>query len=210
VPIDDTAWQALDPGQRRQRTLDAVKRLFLREAREQARVSAHLGQQAAHERLQTSRQAYIRSTDGKLHGKPGNGIDSKYQMTGLVVCGWCGGPSPPARAPRVGTGRSSTTAWPTSSGDLASVQMDVGLPMRAIDDLVLGMFERQLLDPAVIEASIAEAVSRLQADTDADTERARLMKQIQDTDDELRNLAVAIATTGAIPALVTVAQERER
>jgi class 3 adenylate cyclase/tetratricopeptide (TPR) repeat protein len=36
VPVDDAAWGALDPGQRRQRTLDAVKRLLLREAREQA------------------------------------------------------------------------------------------------------------------------------------------------------------------------------
>ena len=35
VPVDDAAWQALDPGQRRQRTLDAVRRLLLREAREQ-------------------------------------------------------------------------------------------------------------------------------------------------------------------------------
>jgi class 3 adenylate cyclase/tetratricopeptide (TPR) repeat protein len=36
VPVDDEAWQALDPGQRRQRTLDAVKGVLLREAREQA------------------------------------------------------------------------------------------------------------------------------------------------------------------------------
>ena len=35
VPVDDGAWRALDPGQRRQRTLDAVRRLLLREAREQ-------------------------------------------------------------------------------------------------------------------------------------------------------------------------------
>ena len=35
VPGDDAAWQTLDPRQRRQRTLDAVKRLLLREAREQ-------------------------------------------------------------------------------------------------------------------------------------------------------------------------------
>jgi class 3 adenylate cyclase/tetratricopeptide (TPR) repeat protein len=35
MPVDDAAWQALDPGQRRQRTLDALKRLLLREAREQ-------------------------------------------------------------------------------------------------------------------------------------------------------------------------------
>jgi len=35
VPVDDAGWQTLDPAQRRQRTLDAVKGLLLREAREQ-------------------------------------------------------------------------------------------------------------------------------------------------------------------------------
>jgi class 3 adenylate cyclase/tetratricopeptide (TPR) repeat protein len=35
VPVDDAAWQALDPPQRRQRTLDACKRLILRESQEQ-------------------------------------------------------------------------------------------------------------------------------------------------------------------------------
>jgi class 3 adenylate cyclase/tetratricopeptide (TPR) repeat protein len=35
VPVDDASWQTLDPGQRRQRTLEAVRRLLLREAREQ-------------------------------------------------------------------------------------------------------------------------------------------------------------------------------
>jgi predicted ATPase len=35
VPVNDAAWQALEPGQRRQLTLDAVRRLLLREAREQ-------------------------------------------------------------------------------------------------------------------------------------------------------------------------------
>src|SRR5207302_2605313 len=32
VPVDDAAWGTLDPPQRRQRTLDAVKRLLLRES----------------------------------------------------------------------------------------------------------------------------------------------------------------------------------
>jgi class 3 adenylate cyclase/tetratricopeptide (TPR) repeat protein len=35
VPVDDAAWKALDPGQRRRRTLDALRQLPLREAREQ-------------------------------------------------------------------------------------------------------------------------------------------------------------------------------
>src|SRR5262249_31188746 len=36
VPVGDDEWRTLDPGQRRQRTLDAVKRLLLREASQQA------------------------------------------------------------------------------------------------------------------------------------------------------------------------------
>src|SRR5262245_32260124 len=35
VPVDDPQWQALDPPQRRQRTLDAVKRLLLQESQVQ-------------------------------------------------------------------------------------------------------------------------------------------------------------------------------
>src|SRR5262249_60242925 len=35
VPAGDPTWSALDPGQRRQRPFDEVKRLLLREAREQ-------------------------------------------------------------------------------------------------------------------------------------------------------------------------------
>jgi len=35
VPVDDAHWQALDPPQRRQRTLDAVKHLLLRESQAQ-------------------------------------------------------------------------------------------------------------------------------------------------------------------------------
>jgi class 3 adenylate cyclase/tetratricopeptide (TPR) repeat protein len=35
VPVDDVPWRAMDPAQRRQRTLEAVKHLLIREAREQ-------------------------------------------------------------------------------------------------------------------------------------------------------------------------------
>src|SRR5262249_7902513 len=35
VPVDDHPWQALDPPQRRQRTLEAIRRLVLREAQAQ-------------------------------------------------------------------------------------------------------------------------------------------------------------------------------
>ncbi len=40
VPVDEASWQALDPRQRRQQTLDAVKRLLLRESEAQPLVVA--------------------------------------------------------------------------------------------------------------------------------------------------------------------------
>jgi class 3 adenylate cyclase/tetratricopeptide (TPR) repeat protein len=36
VPVEDASWQALEPAQRRQRTLEALKRLFLRESQVQS------------------------------------------------------------------------------------------------------------------------------------------------------------------------------
>ena len=46
---------------------------------------------AAHERLSGSRLNYLRKTDGRLWGKPANGIESKYLLTGMATCGGCGG-----------------------------------------------------------------------------------------------------------------------
>ena len=41
---------------------------------------------SVHERLIATRQNYLRSTGGLLMGRPLNGIDSKYLLTGLAEC----------------------------------------------------------------------------------------------------------------------------
>ena len=46
---------------------------------------------AAHARLDRSRQTYLRSTGGKLWGRPEAGIEAAHLLTGFVVCGFCGG-----------------------------------------------------------------------------------------------------------------------
>ena len=38
------------------------------------------------------RAAYLRSSNGRLHGARVNGIAAKYLLTGMAVCGQCGGP----------------------------------------------------------------------------------------------------------------------
>ena len=43
------------------------------------------------EHLRQARAAYFRSSNGRLHGRPVNGIAAKYLLTGMAVCGQCGG-----------------------------------------------------------------------------------------------------------------------
>ena len=42
-------------------------------------------------RLNEARESYLRSTGGRLWGRPVNGVASKYLLTGLARCGCCGG-----------------------------------------------------------------------------------------------------------------------
>ena len=46
---------------------------------------------AAHGRLEHTRQTYFRGTHGHLWGRPADGHESKYLLTGLSRCGLCGG-----------------------------------------------------------------------------------------------------------------------
>src|SRR5262249_57073439 len=42
-------------------------------------------------RLAASHRAYLRATKGARHGRPANGVESRYLLTGLAACGRCGG-----------------------------------------------------------------------------------------------------------------------
>lgn len=46
--------------------------------------------QAAHERLSTSRQNYLRHNDGNVWRRPANGVESKHLLIGMAVCTECG------------------------------------------------------------------------------------------------------------------------
>jgi site-specific DNA recombinase len=45
---------------------------------------------AVQARLSQQRAAYLRNTEGHLHGRPVNGVGSAYMLTGLAVCAPCG------------------------------------------------------------------------------------------------------------------------
>jgi len=161
----------------------------------------------AHERLRTSRESYIRTNDGKLFGKPGNGVESRYMLTGLATCGVCGGAL---------TARSSER-HPCAYYCLSNIQHGTTVcantahaPLHALDDVVLSMSESQLLNPDAIEAAIKAAAKQLSHGAGDRTERGGLLARSKKIEAEISNITTAIATAaGPLPALVAALQERE-
>src|SRR5262249_351286 len=61
-----------------------------RVAKPELRVVAEEEWAGARARLDEQRAVYLRSTNGRLFGKPSNGVESNYLLTGLLRCAACG------------------------------------------------------------------------------------------------------------------------
>jgi site-specific DNA recombinase len=168
---------------------------------------------AAHERLARSRTAYLRHTNGRVWGKPTlNGVESKYLLTGLAVCGLCGG----ALTARVRTHRGQPARWYYRC--LCYVQRGLTVcPNRYAmargdaDRAVIAAVTEGLLVPRVIVAAVEEALRRL-APSPADRARedTRLRQRLAGLDAELARYTAAVGVGGDLPSLVAALHERER
>jgi site-specific DNA recombinase len=161
------------------------------------------------ERLRASSRAYLRSNDGRLQGRPLNGVAGKYLLTGLVSCGICGG-ALTVRTRTHGTGRLAlygclthhTKGPRVCSNRMLVRQWDA-------EHAILETVKHDLLRPDVLDEAIGRVVDHLDPEatdretTGLETERTRI-------DAELRRLADAIASAGSdLPALVQAVQDRE-
>jgi len=72
VPVADPSWQTLDPDHRRLRTFDAIKRLLLREAREQPLL------------LIFGRSALDRWPDSSFARQPGRCVGVKSDCSSII------------------------------------------------------------------------------------------------------------------------------
>jgi site-specific DNA recombinase len=162
--------------------------------------------EAAQQRLRTSRHAYLRHTDGKLWGRPANGVDSKYLLTGIGCCAVCGGALTVRHSKKRGDVYSCLTY---QQRGLAVCPNNTCVPRVAVDAAVLSTVETAVLRPDVIRAVVEAAVTELRATSDTPATRERVQHDLTAAGRELDNLGAAIATTGALPSLVTRVQERE-
>jgi site-specific DNA recombinase len=172
---------------------------------------------AAQARMAAAAAVYRERTGGQAFGRPANGVESKYLLTGFGVCAGCGGSMATlkrAHGPRGHRRRVPFYGCMTRHlrGDAVCAN---ALEVR-LDDAeaaVLAAVERDVLNVAVLETSLHKAVAALQASASrngAEAHAAALRDELAGLDAEVARLAEAIARGGDLPALVALLQERER
>ena len=130
--------------------------------------------QAAHERLERTRRAYLRQTGGKVWGRPETGTESHYLMSGFAQCGLCGGGMDVIR--RTGK-RMAPKFYLTCHNGRVNVNgrhpcvNKFSIPLADIDQAVLEMFRDDVLSLDTIEGVITRAVELYRAHPDKYAER---------------------------------------
>jgi site-specific DNA recombinase len=166
---------------------------------------------AAHARLSASRASYIRSTGGQLGGRPANGLESKYLLTGLASCGVCGGGSLIVRS-RVSAGRrlhGYTCSYHYLRGTAVCGNAQV-LALEPTNAEVLAVLRERILTPEAIAGTVQKTLDRLRPSTEAvGAQRAALERELGALDQELGRLATALATGGPLTTLLAAIQTRE-
>ncbi|MGH7265673.1 MAG: recombinase family protein [Candidatus Rokuibacteriota bacterium] len=167
--------------------------------------------QAVQARLNTSRQSYLRATNGQLWGRPGNGIESKYLLTGLAQCGVCGG-SLVVHSRATGPGRKQ--AYTCSYYHLRGKTVcptGILLSMEATNRSVLDTLEQEVLHPKVVEVGLRQGLELLRpAEESVVPRRDAVQAELAALDQELGRLSAAVAEGGDLPALLDAIKTREQ
>jgi site-specific DNA recombinase len=167
--------------------------------------------QAVRERFRDTRASYLRATNGQLWGRPANGIESKYLLTGLAQCGLCGGGL--IVHSRASAGR-RTHAYLCSYHHLRGNTVCPGglvLPVESTNGAVLAAVEREVLHPEVVRRAMSRAIDELNAPTDTVVpRRTALQAELGVLEQEISQLTAAVAQGGDLKPLLDGIQARER
>ena len=184
---------------------------WVRETDERLRIVPDALWQAVHERLGRARQAYLRGTESQVSGRPPSGVESKYLLTGMATCGWCGA-TLHVRSRSHGRRRAffyGCTAHHHRGPRVCRNSLE--LPMLESDEALLTTLEAQLLHPEVVQRAIRAAVAHLSAapaqpPTRIEAARAEVVRVTA----QLRRLTDAVVLGGELPTLVAEMKTLER
>ena len=137
-----------------------------------------------HARLAHTRAQYLKSTSGKLWGRPATGIAGQHLLSRLAACGKCGGPLY-VRSSTWGSHRKffyACLAYHTRG--VRGCSNGRPIPMTVADAAVVDAVEHDLLRMEVIEAGLSRAIEAARQDDDhADTSRDALHARLGDAQD---------------------------
>jgi DNA invertase Pin-like site-specific DNA recombinase len=150
--------------------------------------------QAVRERFRDTRASYLRATNGQLWGRPANGIESRYLLTGLAQCGLCGG-SLIVHSRASGSRRAN--AYLCSYSHLRGKTVCPGgllLPMDLTNEAILKTVEQDILHPEVVRRAMRLVISELNAPADTLVpHRTGLQAELTVLEQELSRLTAAVA-----------------
>lgn len=165
--------------------------------------------QVAHERIAAARAIYFQATGGKAYGRPVNGIESPYLLTGLASCGACGSSLFARRHHHDQCRRAFYGCVVNHQRGVAICKNSLKASMDDTDEAVLAAVEHDVLRVEVLETSLAKALEALRPAPPRARERA-LRQELARLEVEAQRLSAAIAAGGKLAALVAALQERER
>ncbi len=165
---------------------------------------------AVHARLASTRETYLRQTDGKVWGRPANGVASKYLLAGMSTCGLCGHTMEARSRSHGGERRmfyGCSGYWRRGLAVCANRQE---IPMSAADAAVIDALLGALLTPErlseVVRRAMALAAAERAASPDA---RGAVEQQLGEIETALQRLTAAVAAGGDVPSLVAAIKAAE-
>ena len=167
--------------------------------------------QAAHARLAQSRDAYIRTNGGRLFGRPANGVESHYLLTGLLACGLCGAGFVVVSRDMKRYRKHSYACGGNRHRGAAICPNNLRVPLDVADRGILDTIERDLLTPEILDAALEEALAGLLPTSErAEQRRETLVAEQSRLEAELGRLTEAIVAGGDAATLVAAIRTREK
>jgi site-specific DNA recombinase len=171
--------------------------------------------QSAHERIAKTRKAYLRSTGGKLWGRPEIGIESPYLLGGLSQCAACSGSLGVWKQP---DGRNRNRApymyYACSYHRLRGAKVCANalmMPMVAMDTAVLDVLRADILDPKALRLAIEMTIERYAGRPGEVTkQRADIEAELQKVAGEITRLVDAMASGNPMASVQDAIRAREQ
>lgn len=169
---------------------------------------------AAHAKIETAKQVYVRSQNGQLWGRPPDDAASKYLLSGFGRCAACGA-SMTVRTRHHGgpKSRKRVAGYTCASFDNRGSSVcsnGLWLPLEAADEAILSHLADVMLDPDIVAGAIEDAIRELRPSRDAiEEQRQRLQGELKEVEAAQGRYIQAIGVAGNVAALAAAVSECE-